>query len=586
MNVTEYIIEKLNNLGIKDFFGLPGDYNLNIINAIENNNDTNWIGCTNELNAGYAADGYARQKGFGALVTTYGTGELSAINAIAGSYAENIPIVHIVGAPSTDILDGKEIYHHNFQEPKPYSFMQAYKEVTEAATFLSKDNIKIEIDRVLKVLIKERKPVYIAIPEDIALTEMPEKKTDYEWISNSDNLDKAYETILEKINKSKNPVIIADALIKRFDAVDEFTDFVMKSGIPTTNFLMGANILNMDTENYLGTYLSKYGNEHVKEAIDNTDCLISVGVIYGDLNSFGTPLPYKINSQIAIYGTHTYVDGKKYSDIKMSDLLEKLAKNISHKNYKFNKAEIGYEKPVISKTKLSTDYIFPRLQDFLKGEDIIFAETGTIPQGIAPMKFPENSEIHSQLLWCSTGWATPASFGAAIANPKARVILITGDGAHQISAMEIGSMCKYGVKPVIIVLNNGGYSTERLISANDEMKFNDVMSLDYAKFARSFKGDIWSTKVETDDDFDKALRVTQIMDKICYIEAVIDKSDSPKIAKEFFARKNTQKNVKPAKEKKSENKKNKKNEEKSDLTISVDMSYETNVHTSLKGYEE
>lgn len=587
MNVTEYIIEKLNSLGITDFFGVPGDYNIKILNEIEKNPNTKWIGCTNELNAGYAADGYARQKGFGAVITTYGVGELSAINAIAGSYSENVPVIHIVGTPPTDILNGKEIYHHNFQEPNSHCFIQAYKEVTEAATFLSNDNIKIEIDRVFKVLIKERKPVYIAVPEDIALIEMPEKKTDYEWISNSNTLDRACEAIIEKINKSKKPIIIADTLIKRFDAVSEFTDFVEKSCIPTANFLMGTNIINMDTENYIGTYLSKYGNPHVKEAVDGTDCLISVGVIYGDINSFGTPIPYKINSQIAIYGTYTYIDGKKYSDIKMKDVLSNLAKNINHKSYKINKNKLGYQTPDVLKAKLSTDYIFPRLQSYFKGEDIIFAETGTIPLGVAPMKLPENSELHSQLLWCSTGWATPASFGAAIANPKARVILITGDGAHQISAMEIGNMCKYGVKPVIIVINNNGYSTERLISGDDDTKFSDIMPFDYAKFARAFKGDIWSTRVETDDDFDKALRVTQIMDKICYIEAVIDKSDSPKIAKEFFASKITSKSEKSdKKEKKSENKKNKKNEEKCELKISVDKSYETNVHTSLKEYEE
>ena len=581
MNVAEYLIKKLNTLGITDFFGVAGDYNLKILNEIEMNPDTNWIGCTNELNAGYAADGYARQKGFGALITTYGTGELSAINAVAGSYAENVSIVHIVGTPSTEVLNGKELYHHNFQEPNPYCFMQAYKEVTEAATFLSKDNIKIEIDRVLKVLVKERKPVYIAIPEDVALMEMQEKTTDYEWVSNSDNLDKACDAIIEKINKSKNPVIIADTLIKRFDAVDEFTTFVEKSGIPAANFLMGINIINNDLENYIGTYLSKYGNQSVKESVDDTDCLISVGVIYGDINSFGTPFPYKINSQIAIYGTYTYVDGKKYSDVKMSDLLKKLAKQISHKSYKVNKGNIGYENPVITKAKLTSDYIYPRLQNFFKGEDIIFAEAGTIPLGIAPMKLPENSELHSQLLWCSTGWATPASFGAAIANPKTRVILITGEGAHLFSAMEVGSMCKFGVKPIIIVLNNGGYSTERLISNNNEAKIHDIMPLDYAKFARSFKGDIWATKVETDDDFDKALRVTQIMDKICYIEAVIDKSDSPQIAKEYFSPKS-----KIIEKEKDSAKKNKKDKEKNNLKISVDTLYETNVHTSLKGFEE
>ena len=120
MNTAEYLVKKLEELGINEFFGLPGDYNFNILYAIENNPNTNWIGCTNELNAGYAADGYARERGFGALVTTYGVGELSVMNAIAGSFAENVPVIHIVGTPTTKCVANKTRVHHNFQDVEPY----------------------------------------------------------------------------------------------------------------------------------------------------------------------------------------------------------------------------------------------------------------------------------------------------------------------------------------------------------------------------------------------------------------------------------------------------------------------------------
>ena len=133
MNTAEYLVRKLEELGVNDFFGLPGDYNFEILYAIENNPDTNWIGCTNELNAGYAADGYARERGYGAVITTYGVGELSAMNAIAGSFAENVPVVHIVGTPSSKHLENKTLIHHNFQEPKPFAYAEAYKNILEVA---------------------------------------------------------------------------------------------------------------------------------------------------------------------------------------------------------------------------------------------------------------------------------------------------------------------------------------------------------------------------------------------------------------------------------------------------------------------
>ena len=179
MNTADYLVKKLEELGITDFFGLPGDYNFGILYAIEKNPNTNWIGCTNELNAGYAADGYARTKGFGALVTTYGVGELSAINAIAGSCAENVPVINIVGVPTTKHLEEKALLHHNLQEVNTQAYMEAYKQFVEASAFLNRDNAKIEIDRVLKVFVKERKPVYIAIPLDIAEMEISTKQVDY-----------------------------------------------------------------------------------------------------------------------------------------------------------------------------------------------------------------------------------------------------------------------------------------------------------------------------------------------------------------------------------------------------------------------
>ena len=578
MNTAEYLIKKLEELGINDFFGLPGDYNFEVLYAIENNPNTNWIGCTNELNAGYAADGYARERGFGALVTTYGVGELSAINAIAGSYAENIPVINIVGVPTTKSIAEKTLLHHNFQNPEPFAYAEAFKNVTETTAFLNRDNAKIEIDRILKTFVKERKPVYIAIPIDIAKMEISDRDVDYNWVSNQVNLKKVIEIISEKVNKAKKPIILGDTLIKRFDARIEYKEFVEKTGIPATNFLMGTNLLDSDLKNNLGTYFSKFKNLVAQKRLEETDCLIAVGTIYSDLNSFGFHLPYKINSQIAIYGTHTYVDGIRYDNVKMSDILEGLTKTIEPREIIIEKSPVGYKPTTTPSGKLSSEYIYPRLQEFMKENDVLIAETGIIPHGVGQMKFPANSEFVSQTLWGSIGWATPATLGTCIASPNKRVILFTGEGSHQLTAMELGNMLRRGLKPIIIVLNNGGYTIERILSDTPNDSFNDIMQMNYSKFARVFEGDIWSTRVETQDDFDKALKVTQIMNKLCYIEIVTSPEDSPELTKEL---------VKSFKEKSN-------NEIKSipehhckkitepKITKGV-MNFATQVHESLKG---
>lgn len=578
MNTAEYLVKKLEELGINDFFGLPGDYNFNILYAIENNPNTNWIGCTNELNAGYAADGYARQRGYGAIVTTYGVGELSAMNAIAGSYAENVPVITIVGVPATKCLEEKTLVHHNFWNINTRAFENAHKSIVETTAFLNRDNAKIEIDRVLKIFVKEKRPVYIAIPIDIAKMELSYRNTDYEWISDKNTLETVIAKITRKINNSINPVILGDTLIKRYEARLEYKEFVEKTGIPATNFLMGTGLINSDYPNYLGTYFGNYRNVRAQERLENTDCLIAVGAIYSDLNSFGFNLPYKINSHIAIYGTYTYVEGEKFDNIKMTDVLEGLTETLGTREFNIEKPLIGYEKSKIISDELTSEYIYPRLQEFIKENDIVIAETGIVTNGVAQIKFPNNTELHTQTLWGSIGWATPAAFGACIANPNTRVILITGEGSHQLTAMEIGNMLRHNVKPVIIVLNNNGYTIERLLSDSPEDNFNNIMQMNYSKFARVFEGDVWSTKVSTADDFDKALKVTQIMNKLCYIEICTAQNDMPELSKEVVTNlKNNSTSIPEAYCRRADEVK---------LTKHEDMNFGTTIHESLRKEEE
>ena len=533
MNTAEYIVKKLEELGITEVFGLAGDYNFNILYAIEKNPNTKWIGCTNELNAGYAADGYARVKGYGALLTTFGVGELSAINAVAGAMAENIPLIHIVGTPSTKAIDKKILLHHNLQNANYKAFINAYENLVAATAFLTRDNAKMEIDRVFKTLVKEKQPIYIAVPMDIAQMEISDKYVSCDWESNKETLTEVGIKISEKINSAKKPIIIGDSLIKRFDAKIEYKEFVEKSMIPATNFLMGTNLIDMDYEKFLGGYFGEIRNPIAHKYIKDTDCLIAVGPIYSDLNSFGFGIPHNLNDHIAIYGNYTYINGKRYDDVKMSDVLNVVTNQIKPKDVKIDRPNIGYKYKTKENEPLNSDYIYPRIQEFFKENDIVIADTGTVAHGLALTKFPENAQVEFQSLWGSIGWATPAALGANLAKPNSRVVLLTGEGAHQITAMEIGSMLRYGIKPIIIVLNNKGYTTERLLSKED-CSFNDIVQINYTKFARTFVGDIWATKTETTEDFDKALKVTQIMNKLCYIEVCTESMDAPKLIKELI----------------------------------------------------
>ncbi len=533
ITVSDYLIQKLSKLGIKDFFGLPGDYNFNILSSVENNENTNWIGCTNELNAGYAADGYARINGYGALITTYGVGELSAINAVAGSFAENIPVFKIVGVPATKYIEQNTLLHHNFSNPDYYAFQRAYANVVEATAFLDCKNAKQEIDRLIQIFIRAKRPVYLAIPVDICKMEIENNPVTEQPVSNHKNLTEAVKHALNLIKTSDFPVILADVLAKRFNATDEMKKFADTSGLPLCTLLMGKSLIEEENEMYLGTYLGSYDNLYAYKYVNNSDCVISIGTIISDLNTFSFDIKFDPSQYINIQGTYTIIENKKYENVLMKDILAALCEKIEKKDVVIEHEKRGFEKTdQADNAKLTADYIYPRLQEFLKPGDIIFSETGLTKFGIAPMRLPEDCILNNQVLWGSIGWATPAAFGAAIADKNRRVVLITGEGAHQLTAQEISTIMKHNLNMVIIVINNSGYTIERILADNPLDKFNDIANWNYSKLPSVFEGEYRSIRVHTESEFDKALKDTENKpNKLYYIEVLTDMFDVPYLTK-------------------------------------------------------
>lgn len=530
ITVSDYLIQELNKLGIEDFFGLPGDYNFNILYSIGDNPNTNWVGCTNELNAGYAADGYARIKGYGALLTTFGVGELSAMNATAGSFAENIPVIHIVGTPATKFIKKNALLHHNFQNPDYYAFERAFSNVVETTAYLDENNAKQEIDRILSVFVETNKPVYVAIPVDICLVEIENEPKIEMPESNPEILEKAVDHALKLIDKAEFPLILGDVLVKRFKARKEFTKLVEKSNFPVSNLLMGKGIVDADNKKYLGTFLSEYENINAYNAIGESDCVISVGVINSDLNTYRSGMPLLPADYIEIQGTSTKVEHITYDNVLMRDVLSLLADKISSRDIPLPEKKPSFPEPVAADdTKLSAEYIYPRVQEFLKPNDMIFVETGIIPHGFAPTRLPKNTEVNTQTLWGSIGWATPATFGGQMADKSRRAILLTGEGSHQLTATEISNMMKNNLKPIVIVINNSGYTIERVLSNDPWDFFNEVIKWDYSKLPGVFEGDVWVAQAKTNKEFDEALKQAEIeqQSRMCYIEIFTEKLDLP-----------------------------------------------------------
>lgn len=538
IKVSDYIIQELSKLGIKNIFGVPGDYNFNLIDSVERNLKVQWTGSTNELNAGYAADGYARLNSFGAVITTYGVGELSAINAIAGSFAESIPVVMLVGIPSTKHIENKSIIHHNFAPPDYCNFAEMYSKVTAKAVYLTKDSkIKEEIDECINIIIKTRKPVYIAVPKDICSWEIENKPPEHNILSDETSLIEASSRITDLIKNASNPVIITDSLIKRFTSEYETERFINKSNIPFCSFLMGKGIIDESHKNYLGTFLGKTLSAELLDILNSSDCVVSVGTIYCDFNTFNAPLNFKPDDMINIQGNYVTVQNKKYENVYMKDLLKHLSENIEKQKSKKIPHIKGYPKTQINKIEnLNSKYLYPRIQEFLKPNDIFICDTGIALFGTAPLKFPDKLKFENQFFWASIGWGTPAALGTNLAKIYRRTILLTGEGAHQLTVQEISNIISHNLHPVIIVINNSGYTIERMLSKNPNDNYNNINSWDYTKLPAIFGKNVFAGQARTNKEFDDLLKLaeTEQKTKMCYIEVFTEKSDIPEFAKIKF----------------------------------------------------
>ena len=530
IKVADYLIKQLNELGIEEIFGLPGDYNFDIVETIERNENVNWIGSTNELNAGYAADGYARIKGYSAIVTTYGVGELSAINAIAGAMAENVPIMKIVGVPSTKHIENKTLLHHNLFNVDYRAFEKAYSSVVETTAYLNKDNAKQEIDRLINTMVKTKRPVYLAIPMDVCLLEIEDDFQLDEISSDKVNLETAVDLMIDEIKKSKNPIVLADILTRRFEAVDEINAFIDKTSIPSCSLLRGMDIIENDKKNYLGVYAGKIDNKICYDNLNTSDCVIASGAVISDLNTIGFSIKFDLKNHINIQPYYTEIRGKKFENVLIKDVFKRLNEKIDFKSNLDLKRTLKYSSSELKEEKqLSSDYIYPRLNEFLKENDILLTEVGLVPFGAIPMNLPKNISIQNQILWGSIGWATPCAEGCAMADRTRRTILVTGDGAHQLTAQEISTMMRNKLKPIIFVINNSGYTVERILCDDVNYKYNDIACWNYELLPKVFKGDCFCASVSTNKEFDEILKIIEKeqKEKLCYIELKTDYLDIP-----------------------------------------------------------
>lgn len=534
--VIEYVLDRLSEIGVTDIFGVPGDFAFPINDAIVAHPKINWVGSCNELNAAYSADGYARVRGVGAVNTTYGVGELSAIGAIAGSYAEYVPVFHLTGMPNLSTQHDRALVHHTLGNGEFDLFKSMADTVVGASAIITPANAVYETERLIASALYDRRPVYLAFPADVVNEPILTPAAPLALpSSNPDSLAAAVDAIVSALAAASTVAVLPGMIIDRFALRSEATAFIEAAGIPFATMFAGKSVLDETHPNYIGMYNGRLMNEDVRSYVESADVVITVGSLQTDFNT-GAFTSNLDSARTINIGVHvTTVGGTVFQNVEMGELLAELAGR-AYPQRTLPTIEVGSLGPVTGPASdpITAETLYPRWAEFLREDDIVIAETGTSSMGLAFAKLPRGARFHNQTLWGAIGWATPAAFGAALAARDRRLVLITGEGSHQLTAQEVSQFGRRGLKPVIFVLNNNGYLIERLLCDDPDIEYNDVAQWNYAALPHALGCRDWYTpRVTTLGELDEALKIAGEGKFACYIEVVTGTYEAPPLPKKL-----------------------------------------------------
>lgn len=538
----QYVLSRLRQLGVTDYFGVPGDFAFPINDAIVEDQNLRFVGACNELNAAYAADGYARIKGMAAVNTTYGPGELSALAGMAGAYAEHVPIFHLVGQPNRSAQDAHAIVHHTLGNGEFDLFYEMTSPAVCARSLVTPENCVAETERLIAAAQYHRRPVYMAFPGDVANQPIVgSANPPVEPQSDPATLESAVNAIVEAVDKAKTACILPGIFVRRLGLQAEALAVVEASGLPFATTFMDKSTLDETHPNYIGMYSGAWSDPNVREFVEGADCVISFAALPSDFNTGAYTAKLDRSKIINVTHHRTRVGHAMYESVEMKDVLVALAKRLPRRSDLRGPKPFDFGNPQGSgDDRIIADALYPRWGRFFRPNDIVMSESGTASLGLAMAHLPNGAELHNQTLWGAIGWATPAAFGAALAAPERRTILVTGEGSHQMTAQEVSQFHRHGLKPVIFVLNNNGYLIERLLCKNPEAYYNDLAQWHYDLLPQALGCDGWyAARVTTCGELDAALARADSCGTGAYIEVVTDKYVAPPMAERMHRSTNT-----------------------------------------------
>jgi len=541
LTIGEYLIQRLRDYGIDDLFGIPGDYILSFYSELEKS-PINVVGCTREDCAGFAADAYARINGMGAVCVTYCVGGLSVSNSIAGAYAEKSPVVVISGAPGLNERKGGALLHHMVRDFRTQ--IEVFEKFTIAGTELSDPLTAFaEIDRVLDACDRFKRPVYIELPRDMVHV-VPPVAHGYVRPAYEHNLEATAEAISEtreRLAAAKKPVILAGVEIHRFGLQDQLLNLAESCEIPISTTMLGKSVISERHPLFIGLYEGAIGNAEVTRFVEDSDLVLMLGAFLSDIN-LGI-YTAKLDPDRCVYATseELRISHHHYHHVGLKEYIEGLtATDLKSVKHAIPASLTSSREPEQtgdsdSVQPLRTSRMMAALNRRIDSESIVVADVGDSLFAATELTIHDRGEFLSPAYYTSMGFSVPAALGAATARPKHRVVVLVGDGAFQMTGQELSTLIAKGHAPVIILLDNHGYGTERYLHAGD-WKYNEINRWNYCELLSVYGGGVGHL-VSTEGEFEDALDVAwNDASQTHLIQASLLENDASETLKKLAAR--------------------------------------------------
>ena len=522
--VSSYLIHQLHKYGVRHIFGVPGDYVLGFFHALEHSK-LHVINTCDEQGAGFAADAYARVSGLGVVCVTYCVGGLKVANTTAQAFAERSPIVVISGAPGIEERVNTPLLHHVVRDFDTQ--LKIFEQLTVASTVINDPQTAChEIDRVLSAALRYKRPVYIELPRDIISVPVTlhRRSREAKKPSDADTLQEVLHEATGIIKRAKKPVIIAGVELQRFGLQPLLLRLLENTRIPVASMLLSKSVIREDHPQYLGVYEGAMSREQVRSYVESSDCLILLGTFMTDINLGIFTAHLEQGRLILATSEKLFIHHHSYEGVNMEDFIQGLLK--ADVRYQGN-IDIPHSPPPrhnnpVSGKQISVQYLFQRLNSFLDDNTIVIADPGDAMFAAVDMTIHREIEFLSPAFYTSLGFAVPASLGVQMAKSRLRPLVLVGDGAFQMSGMELATIARFNLNPIIIVLNNMGYGTERPML---DGRFNDIPLLKYSRIPEVLNGGK-GFDVRTEDQLEEALRqARKHTESFCILDVHIDPGD-------------------------------------------------------------